>query len=96
MQPSMAPSLIPRRPFASTEDLTAAVDDYLSSLDPFNSSAVLDYGYPIGTWNVGRIQVFDKLFSADRNTLAAAFNEPLHYWDMSKATSLADMFYGKK
>jgi hypothetical protein len=78
---------ISRLGIETTDELRAAVDDYLAD----NSKDTLvarTYGWPIGVWDVSRIQDFSYLFAAydflpdsDRlNPTAASFNE-----DISKA-----------
>jgi len=96
--PSASPPAIPtmpgpllRRPFSSTWELYQAVDAYL--LDPSSTTRVARrYGHPIGTWQVGALSDFSRVFSAVRNVRALYFNEPLDGWDTSRATTMEGMF----
>lgn len=72
----------------STQELRDAVDSYLNG----NVN-----GYPhINDWDVSEITDFSELFSADRNPLAADFNESLNKWDTRNARSMMRLFYKAK
>jgi surface protein len=79
--------------FQSTDELYRAVDDYL--LDGSQSSLVsLEYGYPIGLWDVRQISNLSNVFDARRNPLAEEFNQDLNAWDISNVSTLEGMFFG--
>jgi surface protein len=46
--------------FETTEELYQAVDAYLASIGNPRSPVALIYGYPIGSWNVGKITNFSR------------------------------------
>lgn len=75
----------------SGDELRSAVDDYLRGGSDRNRAIGL-FGATIGSWCVSRISDFDRVFSAERNPLAASFNEPLAGWDVSSATRMREMF----
>ena len=54
-----------------------------------NSSAALEFGYPIGSWNVSQVVDFSLAFSG-----AASFNEDLSLWITSRAQNFSFMFEG--
>lgn len=81
--------------FTDRDTLRQAVDDYLAD-DSFTSEVALLYGHPIGTWCVGKVTDFSALFSANRNQRASFFNDDLGCWDMSKATTVSEMFHDAK
>lgn len=96
LQPSQAPSPDPEctnTPFTSSQELQAAVDDYLSDNSPGTDVAIM-YGHPINSWCVGEISDFTGLFYASRNSNASAFNENIGSWDVSRATTFYRMFNG--
>lgn len=76
------------------DELLHAVDVYLGSGSSPYSSVALQYGYPIGTWDVSRVTDFSVLFHAGRNNLSSTFNEDLNGWNTSSAESMAFMFTG--
>jgi hypothetical protein len=85
--------------FKTTSELRGAVDDYLAD----NSTDTLvarTYGWPIGAWDVSKIQDFSLLFAAFENgdnerfnTDAENFDEDIRLWDMSSATTVRSMFF---
>lgn len=80
--------------FASYDELESAVDDYLAGGGRLERS-LQQYGSPIGSWCVSKLQGgMDDLFSAERNPRAAEFNDPLYYWDVSNIVSMREMFKG--
>jgi surface protein len=88
---------ISRQGFGTTIELQSAVDDYLAD----NSAATLvarTYGWPIGVWDVSKIQDFSYLFAAGGeeryNPATANFNEDITGWDISSATNVEAMFLG--
>jgi surface protein len=86
--------------FETTDELGGAVDSYLAD----NSTSTLlarTYGWPIGIWDVSKIQDFSAIFSANSfgsshgfNSAAATFNEDISGWEMSSATNMTGMFNG--
>ncbi|GAX13791.1 hypothetical protein FisN_30Lh085 [Fistulifera solaris] len=80
-------------PFTSTEELQAAVDEYLVRGHPSHTVSQV-YGWPIGKWNVSAVTNFTALFSVDRNPNARSFNADLSSWDVSHATTMRKMFQG--
>jgi surface protein len=79
--------------FQNTDEIYRAVDDYL--VDGSESSYVaLEYGYPIGLWDVRQINNLSSVFDARRNPLAKDFNEDLNGWDISNVSTLEGMFFG--
>jgi surface protein len=86
--------------FETTEELREAVDLYLVD-NSTNTLVARNYGWPIGVWDVSKIQDFSYLFSADEsvvlerfNPAAATFNEDISRWEVSSATSMIFMFDG--
>jgi surface protein len=84
----------------TTEALRGAVDSYLADSST-NTLVARTYGWPIGIWDVSKIQDFSYLFSAfdfylgERfNTDAATFNEDISRWTMSSAITMNYMFHG--
>jgi surface protein len=85
----------------TNEDLRRAVDLYLA--DNRNDTLVAQtYGWPIGVWDVSRIQDFSYLFAASKmydidhrfNTNAENFTEDITLWNVSSATTMRSMFQG--
>lgn len=80
--------------FLTKKELQDAISAYLKNKSETSAVAVR-YGYPIGTWDVSRIQDFAALFStATTNGTAQEFNEDLSGWDTSQAVTLRFMFQG--
>jgi surface protein len=93
--------------FETTEELREAVDLYLAN-NGKDTLVARNYGWPIGIWNVSKIQDFSYLFAAfdydgDDDAIgdserftpnAIKFNEDISNWTMSSATSMTFMFYG--
>jgi surface protein len=82
--------------FTSTHELYYAVDEYLAAEHPETTIVATTYGFPIGTWDVSRLNDFSQVFDSNRNSAAAAFNEELNQWDMSSATTMQRMFDNAK
>jgi Mycoplasma protein of unknown function, DUF285 len=76
------------------DELLAAVDSYLANDTSHLSYAALQYGYPIGMWDVSQVTDFSGIFHAGRNPLAYSFNEDLRGWNTSAVESMAFMFTG--
>ena len=68
----------PIKCFTTKEDLIAAVDAYLQDPSP-GTPIANEYGWPISQWCVRDIKDFSYLFDAQRNPLAASFNEDLNW-----------------
>jgi surface protein len=100
--PSAAPSLRTatnsptptHKVFATTSELYTAVDEYLRGIGNRTSEVAIDYGYPIGVWDVSQITNFSNVFDSRRNPLVLEFSEDLIGWDTSRATNMEGMFYG--
>jgi surface protein len=84
------------------EELIVAVDEYLDEFYSSNGGA-RNYNenvgnsrirYPIGDWDVSRVDNFTSVLDAIRNPKARHFNEDLSRWNVSNGTSFARMFYG--
>jgi hypothetical protein len=92
----------PYKAFETKEELSEAVDLYISSLNVKSSIVARTYGYPIGTWDVSKITNFAQLFDPDRDlafdffrySSNSTFNEDLSGWDVSAATNTWGMFKG--
>jgi uncharacterized protein YjbI with pentapeptide repeats len=97
-----------RTAFTSTAQLYQAVDDYLAlqgsnaSLSK-SSNISLQYGYPMGAWDVSRLTNFSRVFDPDRTQALArarlpsrpsTFNEDLRNWDVSNAVTMEGLFAG--
>jgi surface protein len=86
--------------FDKSSELRRAVDDYLANNVKKTYVARKYYGWPIGIWDVSKIQDFSFLFAADGvgdgskrfDPSAASFNEDISGWDVSSATSMRSMF----
>jgi surface protein len=95
-----APTPAPFSVFETRDQLVEAVDLYLA--DNRNDTLVArTYGWPIGDWDVSKIQDFSYLFAADDfgggtrfNTDAENFDEDISGWDTSSATTMRSMFEG--
>ena len=79
--------------FATSQELLLAVDAYLSN--PLDEMVLDTYG-PIESWCVSEVTDFDNLFDADRNPLAATFNEDIGGWNVSNSESMFAMFEGAR
>jgi hypothetical protein len=83
------------RPLETAEMLMEAVDLYLDALPATSISKVSSmYGYPIGKWDVSRVDDFSRLFDTRRNPQAAMFQDDLSGWDTRRATNMSFMFRG--
>jgi surface protein len=94
--------IVSNAPFLTTVELRDAVDDYLAN-NSSESSVARVYGWPIGIWDVSKIEDFSFLFSAFNfedgnrfNPAAMNFNEDVSGWDMSTATTMRSMFDGAR
>jgi surface protein len=86
------------------DELIVAIDEYL---DEYYSG---DHGegknddeddiknhrirYPIGDWDVSRVDDFTSVMDRDRNRKAEHFNEDLSRWNVTNGTRFARMFFG--
>lgn len=72
--------IAPTVSFMTTEELREAVIVYLTKPEEHDSLGA-KYGYPIGKWDVSRIQDFSRLFSGEKTKGAAySFNEDISAW----------------
>lgn len=72
--------------FTSRTELREAVVQYLRN--PVEGTPTAEtYGYPIGSWCVGRVTDFTDLF-----VNSVTFNEDISNWDMSNAETIRGMF----
>lgn len=76
------------------DELLEAVDAYLGSGSSPLANVSLQYGYPIGTWDVSQITDFSGVFHAGRNNQSGTFNENLDGWNTSAAETMAFLFTG--
>jgi surface protein len=80
------------------EELIEAVDEYLDEYYSYFKREAKDddnrIRYPIGDWDVSRIDDFTRVFDEDRNRKAKNFNEDLSRWNVAHGTSFARMFFG--
>jgi Mycoplasma protein of unknown function, DUF285 len=75
--------------FSSRTELRAAVDAYM-----LDRSSTLQYGFPIGNWDVSQIRDLSSLFSTVRNPDMVTFNSDLSNWNVASATDTSSMFEG--
>lgn len=97
--PSIANAL---QAFTSTDELYAAVDDYLGNLTYANSTdSALKYGYPMGSWDVSQITNFTRVFDSYRTgtltketckKVANPFNQDISAWQVGNAVTMEGMF----
>jgi hypothetical protein len=69
--------------FLTREELLSAVDQYLET-----GQGPVEYGHPIGIWNVSQLTDLSHVFSSRRNPLCNDFNENLTYWDTSQVQTM--------
>lgn len=76
MAPTISPVDCPEtgRSFSNSGELKRAIESYMA--DPSGRNTCLEYGHPIGNWDVSRVFDFNLLFSQGRNT----FNEDVSDW----------------
>jgi len=93
---TVLPVIEKTRVFNSTDELYDAVDAYLEIVTSIDFFAFgLEDIHNMTFWNVSLLSNFSRVFDAERNVLAAQFDDPsIQYWDMSAATSLRRMFRG--
>jgi surface protein len=98
--PTLAPTPAPFSVFETKDQLRNAANDYLAD-NSEGTLVALTYGWPIGVWDVSKIQDFSYLFATalfgdgeSLNTDAANFNEDITLWDVSSATTMRSMFEG--
>jgi surface protein len=88
----MIPTVVSFLPIVDRDELITAVDSYLDN--GTSSDAALQYGYPIGQWDVSQVSNFSNIFQTDRNAKAYTFNEDISQWNTSSAQSMSYMFAG--
>jgi surface protein len=85
------------------EELLKAVDEYLDENFTDDGEARIvdeDVGnnsrirYPIGDWDVSRVDSFTRVFDLRRNRKAYNFNEDLSRWNVTSGTRFARLFWG--
>jgi surface protein len=81
--------------------LIKAVDEYLNEfyiiydeVDEDENNDENRINYPIGDWDVSRVDNFTSVFDLRRNLKVWHFIEDLSRWNVAKGTSFARMFYG--
>jgi Mycoplasma protein of unknown function, DUF285 len=79
-------------PIVGHDELIIAVDSYLEN--GTSSNVLLQYGYPIGSWDVSQVTDFSNIFHAERNAKVVTFNDDISQWNTSSAQSMAYMFAG--
>ena len=84
--PTVSPGVATGFQLTTTADLRSAVDRYLSG------TLVV----PINEWDVSLITDFSYVFSANRNSAAAAFNQDLSNWNTANAVSFTGIFSNAK
>jgi surface protein len=62
-----------------------------TAVAPVHSSRI---HYPIGEWDVSRVDDFTSVLDKKRNRKARRFNEDLSRWNVANGTSFARMFFG--
>jgi hypothetical protein len=75
--------------FLSRTELREAVDAYM-----LDRESTMQYGFPIGNWDVSQIRDLSSLFSTVRNPAMVTFNADLSNWDVASATDTSSMFEG--
>lgn len=92
--------------FADKSELEIAVYKYVK--DPIYTSNGEDcannnqcevgqrYGYPIGTWCVENVTDMSSLFDGYGLASGRLFNEDISSWDVSRVTSMENMFRGAR
>jgi surface protein len=83
-----ASNCISRVRFETTRELRVAVDEYLAD-NSTGTAVARTYGWPIGIWDVFKIQGFSELFKVGYN---ATFNEDISGWKVANATTMRSMF----
>jgi surface protein len=82
--------------------LQNAVDEYMAAVvlagnnsitNVATTAVAMRYGYPMNTWDVGRVSNFSTMFDGKRNVLLkSTFNEDLSNWNVSSAVDMFRMF----
>jgi surface protein len=74
----------------SKAELIRTIDQYMLN----GEYSTGNDSYPIGQWDVSRIEDFSYVLDAEHNPLLVHFNEDLSDWDTSHAKNLKYMFHG--
>jgi surface protein len=88
--------------FTTTDELYAAVDNYMANSTSNTTISAIKYGYPMGTWDVSLLSNFSRVFYPNRTipldgsgcgeVLLSPFNENLSGWRMNNAQITTGMF----
>ena len=77
--------------FRSNKELQKAVEKFCklgrNSSEKDLEEVAINYGFPIGRWNVSRVRTFRRTFLKQ-----SKFNENLGEWDVTRAVSMESMF----
>jgi surface protein len=73
--------------FQSRKELKHAVKKYTTYNGADAEEFATSYGWPIGRWDVSRVQAFSFLFQHEQS-----FNEKIDLWDVSGATDMLGIF----
>mmetsp|Transcript_20184 Transcript_20184/g.22547 ORF Transcript_20184/g.22547 Transcript_20184/m.22547 type:complete len:297 (-) Transcript_20184:97-987(-) len=76
-----------RKKFRSNKELKNSIRKYLRCNASDAEAFAKIYGWPIGKWDVSRIEDFAGIFF-----LQGTFNEDISQWDTSRGTNMAYMF----
>ena len=79
--------------FGSRSELVKAVDAYLAN-NSNTTELEAKYGWPIGSWCVGKVPSFAGLFSFYRNQAAVYFDEQIGDWNTLNTLDTSEMFRG--
>lgn len=87
-------SIFEQRPYFETSvELRQAVDEYVRAKGSDSSGVAVQYGHPMGTWDVSRLFNFSGIFDGtNRYELKSSFDEDLSGWNVSQATDMFKMF----
>jgi hypothetical protein len=72
--------------FQETAELRAAVEEYVATNKSETSDVALRYGWPIGTWCVGNLTSFEKVFATVK------LNHDISDWVRMRFTSCFSRF----
>jgi surface protein len=83
-------TLTTQRVFETNRELRRAVSQYVHCSDNPKDAEDLAtvYGWPIGKWDVSRLDDFSWIFNR-----TISFNEDIRFWNVSQATTMEKMFW---